>query len=120
MSADRESPRRGTGTNPCACRFSSATGEQVVWCVVHDELRDAAAELDRVFEMLDREGLDREGLEHRHGRCVMKIVAGLIGEHAMLRGRLEEVRGLIAADSPDIEQALFRIDQATLATRPRT
>lgn len=38
----------------------------------------------------------------------------------MLRGRLEEVRGLIAADSPNIEQALFRIDQAMLATRPRT
>ena len=75
---------------------------------------EAAAEIDRVFEMLDR-----EGLEHRHGRCVMKIVAGLIGEHAMLRGRLEEVRGLIAADSPDIEQAIFRIDQALLATRPR-
>ena len=75
---------------------------------------EAAAEIDRVFEMLDR-----EGLEHRHGRCVMKIVAGLIGEHAMLRGRLEEVRGLIAADSPDIEQAIFRIDQAMLATRPR-
>ena len=103
-----------SGTNPCACRFSSATGEQVVWCVVHDELREAAAELDRVFEMLDREGLERG-----HGRCVMKIVAGLIGEHAMLRGRLEEVRGLIAADSPDIEQAIFRIDQAMLATRPR-
>ena len=103
-----------SGTNPCACRFSSATGEQVVWCVVHDELREAAAELDRVFEMLDREGLER-----RRGRCVMKIVAGLIGEHAMLRGRLEEVRGLIAADSPGIEQALFRIDQAMLATRPR-
>ena len=103
-----------SGTNPCACRFSSATGEQVVWCVVHDELREAAAELYRVFEMLDR-----EGLEHRHGRCVMKIVAGLIGEHAMLRGRLEEVRGLIAADSPNIEQALFRINQALLATRPR-
>ena len=115
MSADSEPPRRGTGTNPCACRFSSATGEQVVWCVVHDELREAAAELYRVFEMLDR-----EGLEHRHGRCVMKIVVGLIGEHAMLRGRLEEVRGLIAADSPDIEQAIFRIDQAMLATRPRT
>ena len=76
-----------SGTNPCACRFSSATGEQVVWCVVHDELREAVAELYRVFEMLDR-----EGLEHRHGRCVMKIVVGLIGEHAMLRGRLEEVR----------------------------
>ena len=77
-----------SGTNPCACRFSSATGEQVVWCVVHDELRG--------------------------------VVAGLIGEHAMLRERLEEVRGLIAADSPNIEQALFRIDQAMLATRPRT
>ena len=76
---------------------------------------EAAAEIDRVFEMLDREGLERG-----HGRCVMKIVAGLIGEHAMLRGRLEEVRGLIAADSPDIEQAIFRIDQAMLATRPRT
>ena len=76
---------------------------------------EAAAEIDRVFEMLDREGMERG-----HGRCVMKIVAGLIGEHAMLRGRLEEVRGLIAADSPDIEQAIFRIDQAMLATRPRT
>lgn len=107
--------KKPSGTNQCACRFSSATGEQVVWCVVHDELREAAAELDRVFEMLDREGLERG-----HGRCVMKIVAGLIGEHAMLRGRLEEVRGLIAADSPDIEQAIFRIDQAMLATRPRT
>ena len=103
-----------SGTNPCACRFSSATGEQVVWCVVHDELREAAAELDRVFEMLDREGLERG-----HGRCVTKIVAGLVGEHAMLRERLEEVRGLIAADKPDIEQAIFRIDQAMLATRPR-
>ena len=76
---------------------------------------EAAAEIDRVFEMLDRKGMERG-----HGRCVMKIVAGLIGEHAMLRGRLEEVRGLIAADSPDIEQAIFRIDQAMLATRPRT
>ena len=76
-----------SGTTPCACRFSSATGEQVVWCVVHDELRE--------------------------------VVAGLIGEHAMLRERLEEVRGLIAADSPNIEQALFRINQALLATRPR-
>ena len=76
---------------------------------------EAAAEIDRVFEMLDRKGMERG-----HGRCVMKIVAGLIGEHAMLRGRLEEVRGLIAADSPDIEQAIFRIDQALLATRPRT
>ena len=75
---------------------------------------EAAAEIDRVFEMLDREGMERG-----HGRCVMKIVAGLIGEHAMLRGRLEEVRGLIAADSPDIEQAIFRINQALLATRPR-
>ena len=75
---------------------------------------EAAAEIDRVFEMLDRKGMERG-----HGRCVMKIVAGLIGEHAMLRGRLEEVRGLIAADSPDIEQAIFRIDQAMLATRPR-
>ena len=75
---------------------------------------EAAAEIDRVFEMLDRKGMERG-----HGRCVMKIVAGLIGEHAMLRGRLEEVRGLIAADSPDIEQAIFRIDQALLATRPR-
>ena len=80
-----------SGTNPCACRFSSATGEQVVWCVVHDELREAAAELDRVFEMLDREGLERG-----HGRCVMKIVAGLVGEHAMLRERLEEVRRIVA------------------------
>ena len=103
-----------SGTNPCACRFSSATGEQVVWCVVHDELREAAAELDRVFEMLDREGLERG-----HGRCVTKIVAGLVGEHAMLRERLEEVRQLLTADKPDIEQALFRIDQAMLATRPR-
>ena len=76
-----------SGTNPCACRFSSATGEQVMWCVVHDELRE--------------------------------VVAGLIGEHAMLRERLEEVRGLIAADSPNIEQAIFRINQALLATRPR-
>ena len=76
---------------------------------------EAAAEIDRVFEMLDRKGMERG-----HGRCVMKIVVGLIGEHAMLRGRLEEVRGLIAADSPDIEQAIFRIDQAMLATRPRT
>ena len=76
-----------SGTNRCACRFSSATDEQVVWCVVHDELRE--------------------------------VVAGLIGEHAMLRERLEEVRGLIAADSPNIEQALFRINQALLATRPR-
>ena len=76
-----------SGTNRCAYRFSSATGEQVVWCVVHDELRE--------------------------------VVAGLIGEHAMLRERLEEVRGLIAADSPNIEQALFRINQALLATRPR-
>ena len=75
---------------------------------------EAAAEIDRVFEMLDRKGMERG-----HGRCVMKIVAGLIGEHAMLRGRLEEVRGLIAADSPNIEQALFRINQALLATRPR-
>ena len=43
MSADRESPRRGTGTNPCACRFSSATGEQVVWCAKHAADRDALA-----------------------------------------------------------------------------
>ena len=76
---------------------------------------EAAAEIDRVFEMLDRKGMERG-----HGRCVMKIVAGLIGEHAMLRGRLEEVRQLLTADKPDIEQALFRIDQAMLATRPRT
>ena len=108
-----------SGTNPCACRFSSATGEQVVWCVVHDELREAAAELDRVFEMLDREGLERG-----HGRCVTKIVAGLLGEHAMLRERLEEVRQLLLrqilmSENPDIEQALFRINQALLATRPR-
>ena len=75
---------------------------------------EAAAEIDRVFEMLDREGMERG-----HGRCVMKIVAGLIGEHAMLRGRLEEVRQLLTADKPDIEQALFRINQALLATRPR-
>lgn len=35
---------------------------------------EAAAEIDRVFEMLDREGLERG-----HGRCVTKIVAGSIG-----------------------------------------
>ena len=43
----------------------------------------------------------------------------------MLRERLEEVRQLLLrqilmSENPDIEQALFRINQALLATRPRT
>lgn len=38
-----ESPRHGTDTNRCACRFSSATGEQVVWCAKHAADRDALA-----------------------------------------------------------------------------
>lgn len=66
------------------------------------------SEADEIYRMLDREGLVRG-----HGRCPVKSVAALIGEHARLREALAE---LACASN---EQAKSYISSVLEATKPR-
>lgn len=78
-----------------------------------DDRKNGCEKINRVFALLDREGLVRD-----HGRCVESAVAGLIGEHARLRERLQKVVRMVdAADTA--ERITFAANQTLLSTNPR-
>ena len=102
-----------SGTNPM--RMPIQQRDRRTGCVVRGSMN--CAEEPPPNQIACSEMLDREGLERRRGRCVMKIVAGLIGGACDVadgwRGAI-----FIAAGQSGYRTGDFQTDQAR--TRLRT